>query len=109
MLGGDGVFRKGPSGCDHLVEGGHAVAGFEFENGRADTLDDAGYVVARVCSILLPNGLGVMGDYFPVFGVGARGVDFYEDLVRGGELGNGGVEDVDFYVWIIYIFGQFWG
>ena len=49
VLPGDGVLGVAAVGGAHLVEGGYAVAGLEFEDFCAHGDDGAGYVVAFVC------------------------------------------------------------
>jgi hypothetical protein len=70
----DGVFGKGAAWSHHFVEGGDAVARFEFIDVGADGVDDAGNVVAGV-------GI-VVWDYFGNFPGGLLGNAYMENILR---------------------------
>ena len=87
MLPGDGVLGVAAVGGHHLVEGGDAVAGLEFEDVGADLFDHAGDVVA-----LVHDDGSHLGE-LPVLRVGPGDHDFDEDLVIVWR-GDGRVDDL---------------
>lgn len=104
MLLGDGVFGEVVVGGVYFVEGGDVVIGFEFKDVGVDGVDYVGDVIVWV-------GVGVLfvevGEFL-VFWVGVGDDDVDEDVVWGGEGGDGGVNYFDLRVFVDEGFFYFW-
>ena len=83
----DGILGIAAAGREHLVEGGDAVAGLEFEDARADLLDYAGDVVTLV------NGARAQVRKLPVLWVGSGHDHLDQDLILVG-LGDRRVDNL---------------